>query len=109
MTFHFCIALQTKRLSMCFTLQGIRELKSQAFEERMGSEIKSTLPLKFKLPKLESLIALSPKLSNISEKDFLGSYGKILRLLTMDVNMRALLSLAQFYDPSLYCFTFQDF
>lgn len=94
---------------MCFTFQGIRELKSLAFEERMGSEIKSTLPLKFKLPKLESLIALSTKLSNISEKAFVGSYGRILRLLTMDVNMRALVSLAQFYDPFLCCFTFQAF
>lgn len=66
----------------------------------MRSERKSTFPLKFKFPQVESIIYLSSKLTTISEEAF---------LLTVDVNIGALVSLTQFYDPALRCFSFQDF
>ncbi|CAK8579167.1 unnamed protein product [Lathyrus sativus] len=75
----------------------------------MGSERRGTLPLKFKIPSVASLIALGSKLTHMNEKDVIKSYGKIMNLLTVEANTRALVSLAQFYDPSLRCFTFQDF
>ncbi|KAI5436292.1 hypothetical protein KIW84_022675 [Lathyrus oleraceus] len=50
----------------------------------MGSVKKSTLPLKFKLP-------------------------RILDLLTTYVDVSALVALSQYYDPPLRCFTFKDF
>jgi hypothetical protein len=36
-------------------------------------------------------------------------YGKILDLLNIPVQIEVVTALAQFYDPPLRCFTFQDF
>lgn len=67
----------------------------------MGSERRGIIPLKLKVPRVDSLIALRSKLTPMDERDSVASYGKIMNLLTMNVNAMALASLAQFYDPSL--------
>lgn len=75
----------------------------------MSLERKNTLPLKLKVPRVEILKALSSKLTTINEEAFKKYYDKLLSLLTMKVNVGALVALAQYYDTFLRCFTFQDF
>lgn len=67
----------------------------------MDSKRIGTIPLKFKIPSVNSLIALRSKLTPMGERNFVTSYGKIMDLLTVKENAGALVSLAQFYDPSL--------
>ncbi|GAU44577.1 hypothetical protein TSUD_139500 [Trifolium subterraneum] len=61
----------------------------------MASTRRHTPTLKVKKPQVESLKGLN--------------YGLILNLLHVEINDMALTTLAQFYDPPLRCFTFQDF
>ncbi|WJX60679.1 hypothetical protein P8452_45859 [Trifolium repens] len=75
----------------------------------MDSEKRRTLPLKAKLPDLKSLRDLTTELTSISKSAFIFKYGNILDLLFTDVQFEALTALAQFYDPSMRCFLFQDF
>lgn len=75
----------------------------------MGSVRRGIVPLRFKVLMVDSLIALRYKLTPMGESALVTSYGEILNLLTVKVNTRALVSLAQFYDSSLQCFTFRDF
>ncbi|KAI5403096.1 hypothetical protein KIW84_050620 [Lathyrus oleraceus] len=76
---------------------------------RMGSERKNNLPLKFKLPRVDTLVALSSKITPCKKNNFIYRYGKILDLLTTSVDVSALVALSQYYDPPLRCFTFKDF
>jgi hypothetical protein len=75
----------------------------------MNSEKRRTLPLKVKLPDLETLRDLTTELTSISKSAFIFKYGNILDLLFTDVQVEALTALAQFYDPPMRCFLFQDF
>ncbi|WJX19813.1 hypothetical protein P8452_09449 [Trifolium repens] len=75
----------------------------------MNSEKRRTLPLKVKLPDLETLRDLTTELTSISKSAFIFKYGNILDLLFTDVQVEALIALAQFYDPPMRCFLFQDF
>lgn len=58
---------------------------------------------------MESLIAFSSKLTNIHRNVFVFKCGNLLDLLFVLVQKEAVTTLAQFYDPPLRCFTFQDF
>ncbi|WJX13362.1 hypothetical protein P8452_03758 [Trifolium repens] len=75
----------------------------------MNSEKRRTLPLRVKLPDLESLRDLSTELTSISRSAFIFKYGNILDLLFTNVQVEALTALAQSYDPPMRCFIFQDF
>ncbi|PNX68383.1 hypothetical protein L195_g056139 [Trifolium pratense] len=75
----------------------------------MTSEKRHTLSLKIKVPKVESLIALSNQMTTLSKGSFQVNYGLLLNLLHVKIDTVALTTLAQFYDPPLRCFTFQDF
>ncbi|GAU51995.1 hypothetical protein TSUD_417970, partial [Trifolium subterraneum] len=48
-------------------------------------------------------------MTSIAKKSFELDYGLILNLLHVEIDDMALTTLAQFYDPPLRCFTFQDF
>ncbi|CAJ2635603.1 uncharacterized protein LOC123923460 [Trifolium pratense] len=75
----------------------------------MTSEKRHTLSLKIKVPKVESLIALSNQMTTLSKGSFQVNYGLLLNLLHVKIDTVALTTLAQFYDPPLRYFTFQDF
>jgi hypothetical protein len=75
----------------------------------MGSEKRRTLSLKVELPYLESLRDLSVELTTILKSSFIFKYGDILDLLFTNVHANAITSLAQFYDPPMRSFLFQDF
>ncbi|GAU10301.1 hypothetical protein TSUD_420410, partial [Trifolium subterraneum] len=64
---------------------------------------------KVKKPQVESLKGLSEGMTSIAKKSFELDYGSILNLLHVEIDDMALTTLAQFYDPPLRCFTFQDF
>ncbi|KAI5389883.1 hypothetical protein KIW84_075261 [Lathyrus oleraceus] len=75
----------------------------------MGSERRNTLPLKFKLPRVDTLITLCNKVTPCKKNNFICRYGRILNLITTSLEVSALVALSQYYDPPLRCFTFQDF
>ncbi|KAI5396994.1 hypothetical protein KIW84_062990 [Lathyrus oleraceus] len=75
----------------------------------MGSERRNTLPLKFKLPRVDTLITLRNKVTPCKKKNFICKYRRILDLITTSIEVSALVALSQYYDPPLRCFTFQDF
>ncbi|KAI5419245.1 hypothetical protein KIW84_043426 [Lathyrus oleraceus] len=75
----------------------------------MGSERRNTLPLKFKLPRMDTLITLRNKVTPCKKNNFICRYGRILDLITTPIEVSALVALSQYYDPPLRCFTFQDF
>jgi hypothetical protein len=75
----------------------------------MASEKRLTPVLKIKVPQVESLKILSDGMTSIGKRKFQADYGQILNLLCVKIDPMALTTLAQFYDPPLRCFTFQDF
>lgn len=76
---------------------------------KMGSERRNTLPLKFKLPRVDILITLRNKITSCKKNNFICRYGWILDLLTTPIDISTLVTLSQYYDPPLRCFTFKDF
>ncbi|KAI5420291.1 hypothetical protein KIW84_044176 [Lathyrus oleraceus] len=74
----------------------------------MGSRIKNTLPLKLKLPRMDTLVTLSSKITPRKKNNFICRYGRIQDFLTIPVDVLALVASSQYYDPLLRCFTFRD-
>ena len=72
-------------------------------------ELKQNLHLKAKKTDTASLKALSQKLKMPQRTALEKKYGKVLRLMDVEVQVDAITALAQFYDQPLRCFTFQDF
>jgi hypothetical protein len=48
-------------------------------------------------------------MTTLGKESFQVNYGLLLNLLHVKIDTAALTTLAQFYDPYLRCFTFQDF
>lgn len=64
---------------------------------------------KFKDPKLDSLQELVSQLHPFYKINFGKDHGNLLSLLNKEEDPLVLLTLAQFYDSPMRCFTFQDF
>lgn len=60
-------------------------------------------------PSLKTLRGLGARLVLNNKDKFKDAYGNILGMLNTEVNIIALHTLVQFYDPPLRCFTFQDY
>jgi archaellum component FlaC len=75
----------------------------------MNPEKRKTLQIKAQLPDMRSLKAFGAKLTSLARSNFIYKYGKILDLMNIPVQLEVVTALAQFYDPPLRCFTFQDF
>src|SRR4051812_48247590 len=60
-------------------------------------------------PDIKKLKIIKEKLPSSALDRFVARYGGILDLLKVKVQEEAITALAQFYDPPLRCFTFQDF
>ncbi|MCI01983.1 hypothetical protein A2U01_0023015 [Trifolium medium] len=75
----------------------------------MSLDKKKTLQIKAQLPDVKSLKTFNGQLTSMTRDHFTLKYGNILDLLNIPVQVEAVTSLAQFYDPPLRCFTFQDF
>ena len=92
--------------------QGILKEKDNKFvakHSKMNQERKRTCQIKARLPDMRSLKAFSAKLTSKARSNLVHKYGKIIDLLNIPVQVEAITALAQFYDPPLRCFTFQDF
>ncbi|XP_050914771.1 uncharacterized protein LOC127129668 [Lathyrus oleraceus] len=70
---------------------------------------RTTLRIKATIPDLQSLRILQGLMPNSIQRKFTLKYGGILDLLRVPVKAEAVTALAQFYDPPLRCFLFQDF
>lgn len=70
---------------------------------------RSTFHFKYKKVDIVSLQKLSAKVMPIKLTDFVKDYGRILSILNGNMDMMIALTIAQFYDPPLCCFTFSDF
>ncbi|WJX71853.1 hypothetical protein P8452_55799 [Trifolium repens] len=75
----------------------------------MSSNKRKTLQIRAQLPDVKSLKTFNGQLPSMARDHFTFKYGKILDLLNIPVQVEAVTALAQFYDPPLRCFTFQDF
>lgn len=72
----------------------------------MNPAIKNTFIFKYKEPKIDSLKALSSKVTPPKNNKFQNVYGSILELLIEKADLGAIITLAQYYDTSLRCFSF---
>ena len=61
---------------------------------------------KFVEPSLKTLRGLGAHLVFNNKDKFKDAYGNLLGMLNTEVNITALHTLVQFYDPPLRCFTF---
>ncbi|XP_050895933.1 uncharacterized protein LOC127102629 [Lathyrus oleraceus] len=75
----------------------------------MESSKRNIYSFKFKDPNLKSLRDLVSQTHPIYKINFGKNYGNLLSILNQQVDHTALITLAQFYDLPLRCFTFQDF
>ncbi|XP_050908658.1 uncharacterized protein LOC127122353 [Lathyrus oleraceus] len=75
----------------------------------MESNKRNTYSFKFKEPDLSSLHDLVSQTHPVYRFNFGNNYGNLLELLNQKVDHITQVTLAQFYDPPLRCFTFQDF
>ena len=75
----------------------------------MDSSRKNNPHINFKIPNIQILLRLRGKVKHAQLNNFHTRYGWILELLDVDVDHNALKALVKFFDPSLRCFTFQDF
>ncbi|KAI5436967.1 hypothetical protein KIW84_023190 [Lathyrus oleraceus] len=75
----------------------------------MGSERRKALPFKAKMPDIANISRLLNELPACFRVTLQGKFGHILDLLSLDVQTPAITALAQFYNPPLRSFLFQDF
>src|ERR1043165_7579825 len=75
----------------------------------MDSGRKNNPHINFKIPNTQMLLRLRGKVKHAQLNNFHARYGWILELLDIDTDHNALKALVKFFDPSLRCFTFQDF
>ncbi|KAK2382044.1 hypothetical protein P8452_37808 [Trifolium repens] len=68
----------------------------------MAFERKACHHFAFKVPKVDSLVAMEKKLTSISRTNFEATYGSILDLLHVKVDITALVTLAHFFDLPLH-------
>lgn len=75
----------------------------------MESSKRNVYSFKFKDPDLSSLRDLVSQMHPVYRINFGKNYGNLLNILNQRVDHITLITLAQFYDLPLRCFTFQDF
>ncbi|PNY04817.1 hypothetical protein L195_g001247 [Trifolium pratense] len=75
----------------------------------MSSDKRKTFQIKAQLSDVKSMKTFSNYLTSMARDHLTLKYGRILDLLKIPVQVEAITALAQFYDPPLRCFTFQDF
>jgi len=71
--------------------------------------LKKKLSIKFAKRNLSKLRELHGRMKIIPRNTFKRKYGNLLGLLKVKAQVVAIIVVAQYYDPSLRCFTFQDF
>lgn len=75
----------------------------------MSNGKKSTYSYKFVEPQLKALRELGSRLVLDNIYGFKKSYVNLMSIFKTKVNIMAIHTLVQFYDPPLRCFTFQDY
>lgn len=61
------------------------------------------------MPEVHNLIEFGKLLKGKKRRDFDKKYGNVLNLIEVNVQVEAITTLSQFYDPQFRCFTFSDF
>jgi len=74
-----------------------------------SNTVKKRIPIKVKEGNVDGLRELVKKMTTTQKDAFRKEYGNLLNLLEIEVQTPAITALAQYYDPPLRCFTFQDF
>lgn len=87
----------------------MQEYTRTFFKVILNPPRKSIFSFWYKKPQIDSLKALSSRVTPIKHNKFHATYGNIMDLVTEKVDFGALTTLAQHYDISLWCFTFPDF
>ena len=75
----------------------------------MDSDKRKTIRIKAQIPDIQRLKALRDQILGSFQRKFVLRYGRILELIKVLLKVEAMTTLAQFYDPPLQYFLFQDF
>lgn len=75
----------------------------------MSSSRRKAIRVRAQVENTESLRLMWGRLPPFYQDHLEHNYGRILQLLNVPVQIEATTCLAQFYDPPLRCFTFQEF
>lgn len=95
---------------MHFGIFQVKPLDIPRVVSKMTSrDKKKTFQIRAQVAKTDSLRSLWGKLPSFYQDRLELNYEKIVHLLCVPVQIEAITCLAQFYDPPLCCFTFQDF
>ena len=78
-------------------------------EHSSANNLKKRISIKAKEGNLSGLRELVKRMKSTQRDAFRGTYGNLLNLLEVEVQTSTITVLAQYYDPPLRCFTFQDF
>jgi len=78
-------------------------------EHSSADTLKKRISIKAKEGNLSGLQELVKRMKSTQRDAFRGKYGNLLNLLEVEVQTSAITTLAQYYDPPLRCFTYQDF
>jgi len=71
--------------------------------------LKAKLPIKARENNLVGIRALGQRLRAVQRNSFRKKYGNLLGLLDIEVQIFLITAFAQYYDPPVKAFTFQDF
>jgi len=102
------------RISSMIGCRSIDQTELFILAENMGSNQaplskKRFYQVKIKSPEVASLQELGQLMDRLQCQAFRKTYGKIWDLAMIEVSMKAIASLTQYYDQPLRCFTFGDF
>jgi len=78
-----------------------REPESEGLKKKIDAKVLEN--------NLTSIRELGQKIKAVQRVIFRKRYGNLLGLVEVEVQKFAITALAQYYDPPLRCFTFQDF
>jgi len=82
---------------------------SSGLETKSEEDLKTKLPIKARENNLVGIRALGQKLRTVQKNSFKKKYGNLLGLLDIEVQTSLITAFAQYYDPLVRAFTFQDF
>jgi len=106
---HLVLFLSSEIIKLCAYIVMEVNMRSKIEENSELGGLRKKKHVRVIENKLTGLRVLGQKLIPIQRRAFRKRYGNLLGLLEVEVQIPVVTALAQYYDPPLRCFTFQDF
>jgi len=104
-----CFLLRSEIIKLCLLSKRMEINVSSGVEMKSEEDLKVKLPIKAKENNLFGIRALGRRLKAVQRNSFRKKYGMLLGLLDIEVQTSLITTFAQYYDPLVKAFTFQDF